>query len=519
MTTKSTSSTLSTSPSLPLSPNSPTLFNNTLDITDDDWIEQEVKEIDIELIDRNDVIKVFPGERFPTDGEVVRGSSYVDESLITGESVPVLRGVGSTVYGSTINQKGLIYIRVTSLGDETALSQIVKLIEMAQMNKAPIQAYADLVAGVFTPTVLCLSLITYLIWYLLAFYHVVPNSWLTEAGYGNEPLLFALLFAISVVVISCPCALGLATPTAIMVGTSVGALNGVLIKGGPPFEVAHRVNTLIFDKTGTLTVGKPILTDELIVADPSQLKQLGATPTEQKDYMLRLAALAEQGSEHPLASAVVNAAKSRNLTLPDSSRADFSIHTGGVKCSFPDGTCILVGNRSHMEVNNIVLGPLIDSSMWDLEIQGKTAVCVAFNSMIIGVLGIADIIKPEAHSTIKSLKSMGIDLWMVTGDNRTTASAIGDELEIPQDRIIAGALPSDKVQKVIALQESGKCVAMIGDGINDSPAISQADLGIAIGAGTHIAIDAADMVIVRSNLHDVVAALDLAKLVFSRIKW
>ena len=189
--------------------------------------------------------------------------------------------------------------------------------------------------------------------------------------------------------------------------------------------------------------------------------------------MLRLAALAEQCSEHPLASAVVNAAKSRNLVLPDSSRADFSIHTGGVKCAFPDGTCILVGNRSHMEVNKIVLGPLVDSSMWDLEIQGKTAVCVAYNSVILGVLGIADIIKPESHSTIAALKSMGIDLWMVTGDNRTTALAIGDELEISQDRIIAGALPGDKVQKVIALQEAGKCVAMIGDGINDSPAISQ----------------------------------------------
>jgi P-type Cu+ transporter len=198
-----------------------------------------------------------------------------------------------------------------------------------------------------------------------------------------------------------------------------------------------------------------------------------ATADEQKNHMLKLAALAEQCSEHPLAYAVVTAAKQRNLTLPDSSRADFSIHSGGVQCQFPDGTSILVGNRSHMESNHVVLGPMIDSSMWDIEIQGKTAVCVAFNAMIIGVLGIADVIKPEALSTVAALKARGIDLWMVTGDNRTTASAIGDELEIPQDRIIAGALPGDKLQKVIALQEAGRCVAMVGDGINDSPAISQ----------------------------------------------
>jgi P-type Cu+ transporter len=264
--TSTTNTAPTTTTSASLSPPSTSRPMSPSDIMDDDWVEQEVKEIDLELIDRNDIIKVYPGERFPTDGEVVRGSSYVDESLITGESVPVYRGVGHTVYGSTVNQKGLIYIQVTSLGEDTALSQIVKLIESAQMNKAPIQAYADLVAGKFTPIVLMLALLTFVTWYLLALNHIIPLSWYHEAGYGDDPILFSLLFAISVVVISCPCALGLATPTAIMVsiessplllthpslfplstslsltqvGTSVGATNGILIKGGPPFEIAHR---------------------------------------------------------------------------------------------------------------------------------------------------------------------------------------------------------------------------------------------------------------------------------------
>eukprot|EP00602_Paraphysomonas_sp_CaronLab_P008621 CAMPEP_0185034404 /NCGR_PEP_ID=MMETSP1103-20130426/24264_1 /TAXON_ID=36769 /ORGANISM="Paraphysomonas bandaiensis, Strain Caron Lab Isolate" /LENGTH=1244 /DNA_ID=CAMNT_0027571049 /DNA_START=102 /DNA_END=3836 /DNA_ORIENTATION=+ len=480
---------------------------------------EELQEIDIDLVQRNDIIKVYPGERVPTDGEVVRGSSYVDESLITGESVPVMRGVGSSLYGSTINQKGVLYVRVTSLGSESALSQIIQLVEAAQMNKAPIQAYADVVAGVFTPCVLFLALLTFMVWFFFSSTHRVPLGWYNEAGYGHDPLLFSLLFCISVVVISCPCALGLATPTAIMVGTSVGATNGVLIKGGPPFEVAHKVNTVIFDKTGTLTLGKPTVTDELVLTDDTAVIQSGgALESEQRAHMLRLAALAEQNSEHPLASAIITAAKDRHIIPPDNSSAKYGMHTGGVSCTFPDGTCVLVGNRVHMETHHITLGPVIDAAMWDLEVQGKTAVCVAFNSAIIGVLGIADIIKPEACTAIAALKRMGIDIWMVTGDNRTTAEAIGDELHIPQDRIVAGALPADKVRKVLELQRAGGCVAMVGDGINDSPAISQSDLGIAVGAGTHIAIDAADMVVVRNNLHDVVVALDLAKVVFGRIR-
>ena len=393
--------------------------------------------------------------------------------LPTGESIPVLRGVGSSLFGSTINQKGVLYVRVTSIGTESALSQIIQLVEKAQMNKAPIQAYADVIAGVFTPCVLLLSIVTFVVWYFLSITHQVPHAWFLEAGYGDNPLLFSLLFAISVVVISCPCALGLATPTAIMVGTSVGAANGILIKGGPPFEVAHMVNTVIFDKTGTLTAGKPAVTDELILTDSAVVTSESAVEVEQRNHMLRLAALAEQCSEHPLAGAVLHAAAQRNLSPIDNSRADYGMHTGGVSCTFPNGTCILVGNRDHMEEHHVVLGPIVDSAMWDLEIQGKTAVCVAFNGVIVGVLGIADTMKPEAADTVTALKSMGMDVWMVTGDNKTTAAAIGDELGISADRIVAGALPAEKARKVTELQSNGRCVAMVGDGINDSPAISQ----------------------------------------------
>ncbi|CAE7678928.1 HMA5 [Symbiodinium microadriaticum] len=305
-----------------------------------------------------------------------------------------------------------------------------------------------------------------------------------------------------------------------MVGTSVGAANGILIKGGPPFEIAHKVDTVIFDKTGTLTEGKPAVTDELVLTEATVVTSASAEEVEQRNHMLRLAALAEQCSEHPLAGAILHAAVKRGLTPIDNTLAEYGMHTGGVSCTFPNGTCILVGNRQHMEEHHVIFGPIVDAAMWDLEIQGKTAVCVAFNSAIVGVLGIADTIKTEAAETVAALKAMGMDVWMVTGDNKTTAAAIGDELGIPNDRIVAGALPAEKVRKVMELQEDyGRCVAMVGDGINDSPAISQANLGIAVGAGSHIAVDAADMVIVRNNLFDTVVALDLSKMVFGRIRW
>ena len=306
-----------------------------------------------------------------------------------------------------------------------------------------------------------------------------------------------------------------------MVGTSVGASNGILIKGGPPFEVAHKIKSIIFDKTGTLTKGKPTLTDEInLIKENTTYLSEKASSVQQQNHVLRLAAMVELGSEHPLGESIVMAAREREISIPDTSNSTFNHHAGGVSCTLEDNSCILVGNRDMMKSFDIDIDVLVDSAMWDLEVQGKTAVCVSYKYVIVGVLGIADVLKPEAVDTVKMLKTMGIDVWMVTGDNRTTAEAIGDEVGISKDRIIAGALPNDKVKQIELLQnqEKGRFVAMVGDGINDSPALARADLGIAVGAGTHIAIDAADMIIVRNNLLDVVVALDLAKVLHNKQK-
>ena len=477
-----------------------------------DWITNEIlTEIDVDLVQKGDTLKVLPGSQIPTDGFIIHGETYIDESMITGESVPVRRVKGDMLYGSTINQSSVVYLTVSSVGKESALAQIINLVEKAQMNKAPVQAYADYIAGLFTPLVLFIATVTFTIWSLLAYYHRIPREWFEEE-YG-DPFLFAMLFAISVIVISCPCALGLATPTAIMVGTTVGAHNGILIKGGPSFEAAYTINTVIFDKTGTLTEGKPSVTDVVVYSKPS-----GDDSSALQDYVLQLAASAEQGSEHPLALAVTTAANKKKMTLLPVQKGSFqSIPGSGLSCVVPDGT-VLIGNRSLLEKNNIVISQELDSTMWDLEIQGKTAITVSLNYKVLGVIGIADVVKPDAYDALCALKQLGIDIWMVTGDNRTTAESIGDELGISKDRIVAGVMPVDKVTKVEELQATGKFVAMVGDGVNDSPALARANLGIAVGAGTHVALEAADMILVRNKLDDVVVAFDLARVVFNRIK-
>ncbi|CAM9120362.1 unnamed protein product, partial [Ectocarpus fasciculatus] len=491
-----------------------------------------VTEIDVQLLQKGDVLKVMPGSRLPADGIILSGSTYIDESMLTGESVPVLKQKGDNVFGSTVNQGGsamgaggssasrssnTVYIQASSVGAESALSQIVRLVEEAQMNRAPIQAFADKLASIFTPVVLSLAVLTFVVWYSCSLAGVVPKEWF-ESQY-DDPFLFSLLFAISVVVISCPCALGLATPTAIMVGTSVGAQNGVLIKGGGAFEIAHSVSAVIFDKTGTLTVGKPFVTDE-VVLQPAALPGSTCKPLDgvsQDDRLLYLAACAEQQNTHPIAFAIVQEAKSRELTLPWLS--DDLLSSGrGVACDVQDIGCIQVGNRKFMETNGIVLDTKTDAALWDLEFKGKTAVCVALNQLIVGVLGVADTTKPDAAPAISALRAMGVDVWMVTGDNRTTAESIALQLEIPKDRIVASAMPGDKVTKVKELQDQGFIVAVVGDGINDSPALALSNLGIAVGAGSHVATEAADMILVRDKLVDVVMALHLAKVVFNRIK-
>lgn len=469
--------------------------------------DDDLQVISVDLVQKGDIVKVLPGGRIPTDGRIVLGSTYVDESMITGESNPVHKTRGDEVFGSTVNQDNCVYITVTSYGQDSALAQIVKLVESAQMSKAPVQQYADRLAGIFTPIILILAVLTFTVWLTLSYARVVPRSWF-EDEYDN-PLLFSLLFAISVVVISCPCALGLATPTAIMVGTTVGAANGILIKGGHAFEIAHKVDTIVFDKTGTLTEGKPSLTDEIVIENKGKYAA---------DSMLVLAATAEQRSEHPIAQAIIRAAKSRGINpLPLAEDASISFVGSGVSCESALGK-ILIGNRGFMKAQEVTVSAIADSAMWNLEIQGKTAICVALNGQVFGVLGLSDVPKPEADTAVRTLKSMGIDVWMLTGDNATTAEALAHSLEISQDRVLAGMLPQDKVSKVRELQAAGHCVAMIGDGINDSPALAQADLGVAIGAGTQIAIEAASMVLVRSNLHDLVVSFDLAKVVFRRIR-
>eukprot|EP01041_Mallomonas_annulata_P010544 gene10544-21984_t len=501
-------------------------------------LSEVLREIELALVQRGDTVKVLPGSRIPTDGVIISGESYIDESLVTGESQPVFRGKGDHLFACTVNQNGLLYVRVTSLGSDSALAQIVALVQGAQLHKAPVQALADRMASVFTPVVLCLALSTFLVWLGLAYLHLVPRDWFAEE-YGS-PVLFALLFGISVVVVSCPCALGLATPTAILVGTSVAAASGVLIKSGIAFETAQSVNTVIFDKTGTLTEGKPSLTDAVWLAndednDPninthtdtaesgaaigSEGSSSNSNSSRRRATLIRLAAVAEQGSDHPAARAILYAAEIANIPLENLAAEAFGNTPGsGIRCDAKDGR-IAVGNRAYMLSNAVVVTAHADATMWDLEVQGKTAVGVALNGVMLGVLGVADTIKPEAEPTLAALRAMHIDVWIVTGDNRTTAEAVGDDLGVARDRIVAGAMPADKVAKVKALQAEGRVVAMVGDGINDSPALACADLGVAIGAGTQVAMEAADIVLVRNSLHDVVVVIDLAKHVFARIKW
>ena len=529
----------------------------------------DVEETRIELLQRGDVLKILPGSGVPTDGYILSGHSFIDESMITGESKPVKKLPGDFVFGSTINTgSGFLLVQVSSLGGENALSQIVKLVHEAQMSKAPVQKYADQIAGVFTPFVLTISFITFFTWLSLCLTHTVPQAWYDEE-YG-DPYLFSMLFAISVVVISCPCALGLATPTAIMVGTAVGADLGVLIKGGPAFETAHQVDCVLLDKTGTLTQGKPTTALDDIQPETSDKSPLGHLTVDMaRDVMLLLAATVEGGSEHPLAKAIVQAALDRGMTpgaiinpedcvnipgqgltlvyrnvvslfLGLNHRGTLehgnSPQNGGHSYLNPESSVFLpslgsedeseaelelkiaIGNRRLMGAIGANISINMETELLRLEQTGRTAVVLAVNSQVCGVMGVADPVKADAATCISALRNMGLDVWMVTGDNRTTAEAVASKLNMPLDRVVADCMPNDKVKTMHDLRGQGKHVAMVGDGINDSPALAAADLGIAIGAGTQIAMDAADMVLVRSNVSDVAVALDLAKKTFARVQ-
>ncbi|KAI9122450.1 hypothetical protein K1719_006290 [Acacia pycnantha] len=479
----------------------------------------EEREIDSLLIQPGDTLKVLPGARVPADGIVTRGSSYINESMVTGESVPVLKEVNATVIGGTINLHGILLIKVTKVGSDAVLSQIVSLVETAQMSKAPIQKFADYVASIFVPTVVALALLTLLSWYIAGALGAYPEEWLPENG---NHFVFALMFSISVVVIACPCALGLATPTAVMVATGVGANNGVLIKGGDALERAQMVKYVIFDKTGTLTQGKASFTTAKVF-----------TGMDRGEF-LKLVASAEASSEHPLAKAIV--AYARHFHFFDESSAstdikddanelksgwlydvsDFLALPGrGVQC-FIDGKRILVGNRKLMEESGIDISTEVENFVVELEENAKTGILVAYGDELTGVIGVADPLKREASVVIEGLKKMGVRPVMVTGDNWRTAQAVAQEVGIQDVR--AEVLPAGKADVVRSFQKDGSIVAMVGDGINDSPALAAADVGIAIGAGTDIAIEAADYVLMRNNLEDVITAIDLSRTTFSRIR-
>ncbi|XP_042436518.1 copper-transporting ATPase HMA5-like [Zingiber officinale] len=461
-------------------------------------------EIDSRLIQKNDVIKVMPGGKVASDGFVIWGQSHVNESMITGESRPVAKRKGDIVIGGTVNENGVLHIRATHVGSESALAQIVRLVESAQMAKAPVQKLADRISKYFVPLVIALSFLTWLIWFLAGKFKSYPNFWIPAS---MDSFQLALQFGISVMVIACPCALGLATPTAVMVGTGVGASQGVLIKGGQALECAHKVNCIVFDKTGTLTTGKPV------VVRTRLLKNMALC-----DFYEYVAA-AEVNSEHPLAKAIVQYAKrfsmeEENYFLPEA--RDFTAITGhGVKASVRNKE-VVVGNKSLMLESGINIPVEASEILAEVERNAQTGIIVSINGEATGIIAVSDPLKPGAREVISLLGSMKIKSIMVTGDNWGTANAIAGEVGI--DTVVAEAKPDQKAEKIKELQMSGLTVAMVGDGINDSPALVSADVGMAIGAGTDIAIEAADIVLMKSNLEDVITAIDLSRKTFFRIR-
>ncbi len=433
-----------------------------------------------------DLVRVRPGERVAVDGEVVEGASAVDESMLTGESLPVEKGPGAAVVGGSVNRTGTFTFRATRVGRETVLAQIITLVEEAQGSKAPIQRLADRVAAVFVPVVLVIAGITFAVWW----------------AWGPEPAFFyAVANAVGVLVIACPCAMGLATPTAIMVGTGKGAELGVLIKSAEALEQLQKVRTVVFDKTGTLTVGRPVVTDVV------------PAPGVDADGLLALAAAAEQGSEHPLGEAIVTEAKARGLALPPVS--EFQAVPGqGVDALAADGR-ILLGNARMMAARGIDVVAL-EPRARQLAQEGKSAVYIAFGGEPQGLVAVADVLKPETRAAVAALKSLGIEAIMLTGDTRATGEAIARQAGL--DRVLADVLPEQKAAEIKRLQSDARLVAMVGDGINDAPALAQADVGIAMGSGTDVAIEAADVTLMRGDLRGVVTAVELSRRTIRIIK-
>jgi P-type Cu+ transporter len=449
-------------------------------------------EIAIEEVVVGDIIRVKPGEKIPVDGKITQGESSIDESMVTGESLPVEKSVGDVVVGSTINKTGSFLYQANKVGQDTMLAQIIKLVSEAQGSKAPIQRLADLVSAYFVPIVLMLAIATFVAWYVLG-----PDS----------ALLYAILNTVAVLIIACPCAMGLATPTAVMVGTGKGAEMGVLIKDAESLETAHKVNTIVFDKTGTLTRGKPEVTD-IVVAGNVDVNEV-----------LSLAASVERGSEHSLAESIVKEALERNVEINNVSKFK-AIPGHGVEGEITSenkgkSRWVSLGNRKMMEREGILVD-VVENRIKSLESEGKTVMMVAVDKKLVGLVAVADILKETAYEAVGILKTKGIETVMITGDNERTAKAIADQVGI--SRVLADVLPEDKEKAVRKLQMEGRVVAMVGDGINDAPALAAADVGIAMGSGTDVAIEAADITLINRDLKSVVRAIDLSKRTMSTIK-
>eukprot|EP00794_Sanderia_malayensis_P006913 gene6913-7690_t len=489
--------------------------------------------IDVDLVQRRDILKVVPGSKIPVDGIVIEGNSMADESLITGESMPVSKKIGDPLIGGSINQTGTLLMEATHVGSETTLAQIVKLVEEAQTSKAPIQQLADRISAYFVPFVISISVLTLMTWIIIGFVafdsikHDYDRTLYTESEITFQ---FAFRCAISVLAIACPCALGLATPTAVMVGTGLGAQNGILIKGGEPLETAHKVKAVVFDKTGTITHGKAVVTQTKLFVE--------STVCSLRPF-LAIVGSAESSSEHPIGVAITQYAKKileteslgqckefeavpgHGLQCFVSGIADLtdgeSIDISGNELSPRDGSYqVLIGNRDWMMQNGLTVDPDIDGVMIEHEEQGHTAVLTAINGVLVGMLAVADTIKEEAPLAIRTLQNMGLKVILLTGDNRKTANAIAAQVGIVE--VIAEVLPSHKVAAIKALQSRRHKVAMVGDGVNDSPALAQADVGIAIGTGTDVAVEAAGIVLIKNDLMDVVAAMELSRKTVRRIR-
>ncbi|XP_070692394.1 copper-transporting ATPase 1 [Pempheris klunzingeri] len=521
------------------------------------------EQVDVELVQRGDVVKVVPGGKFPVDGRVIEGHSMADESLITGEAMPVTKKPGSSVIAGSINQNGSLLVSATHVGSDTTLSQIVKLVEEAQTSKAPIQQYADKISGYFVPFIVGISVLTLIAWTIIGFldFSLVEEYF---PGYDKSisrteaVIRFAFQASITVLCIACPCSLGLATPTAVMVGTGVGAQNGILIKGGEPLEMAHKVQSVVFDKTGTITYGAPKVIQVKIVVEGNKMP---------RSRLLAIVGTAENNSEHPLGSAITKYCKQELGTESLGACTDFQAVPGcGIRCQVSNtetllkqadsdsednnqrnnvlvqisdtrmsttshplimdpqplslvqsaAYVVLIGNREWMRRNCLQIRPDIDEAMTEHERRGRTAVLVAVDNTLCAMIAIADTVKPEAELAVRTLTSMGLEVVLMTGDNSKTARAIAAQVGIR--KVFAEVLPSHKVAKVEQLQQAGKRVAMVGDGVNDSPALAMADVGIAIGTGTDVAIEAADVVLIRNDLLDVVGSIDLSKKTVKRIR-